>query len=826
MPRIARTAALLTAPLLALLAACSTTTSADPEPGVGLAPGAAWPKFRGDAAQTGRTSRKPTLSAAKPWTFKTGKGVFSSPVIAADGTVYLGSADRHFYALGRDGALRWTIETGEIVDSSGLLDDRGRVYFGSGDGKLRALDAATGAPVWTMEADDPSVNKAFIRWFEGSVAIGPGGTLYVPNDNFFLYAVDRDTGGVRWRMKMPDQTWSLPAVDARSGRVFVGNNNVVAALGKNTFAVDPDGSTAWASVTLGSIAASPAIAGSKVIVGGFDGQVRALDRETGEVRWTHWAQDHVYASPAIAHDGTILQPASDGILYALDPETGAPRWTFDAEEPIRSSPAVDGDGNVYFGGGDGRLYVLRADGSLRFAMKLVDDVRNDLNASPALGPDAVVLAGESGEVFSVPYDWCLRDEGKADPRCVTALPTRAAGAELVRTTPMGALSREAQVTVDGNEPIVLSLLVREPGGRKLATIDAGAVDVKTEPKVDLGVRVSGDGRFVILTPRAPLTRAVTVDVTARYLVDHQRSGLRLSGGRPGGEARAHLSLTASDAPAVTLTPSAPGAAGTAWELRRVALPMPTLLPSYNQIGFDSLHYLLGVVELSGSRGVAWMMGAKLPASGARAVPDPETRALVPLGLTVDGGLVTLDNQESLRVEVMSATIPFKTFRIDGRLDGRGVALGGARMSGSATCAEVPFYGPFLQTLGLCNPQTDELVVFGGAMLEPWSRSPGEAAPRALDPSSVQVARDAAAITATLPRGAVRSAERLVSLLAVSAEDGKPVTLDYGLGTKRELADDGSVVKLSVPTGGRALPAKLRVHLLVDLDVAVTRSLGD
>ena len=50
---------------------------------------------------------------------------------------------------------------------------------------------------WTISADDPSVNKSFINWFEGNVAMGPSGRLYVPNDNFFLYAIDRDTGLIK-----------------------------------------------------------------------------------------------------------------------------------------------------------------------------------------------------------------------------------------------------------------------------------------------------------------------------------------------------------------------------------------------------------------------------------------------------------------------------------------------------------------------------------------------------------------------------------------------------------------------------------------------------
>ena len=54
---------------------------------------------------------------------------------------------------------------------------------------------------------------------------------------------------------------------------------------------------------------------------------------------------------------------------------------------------------------------------------------------------------------------------------------------------------------------------------------------------------------------------------------------------------------AADGGALPLpVPAAPGDPAGVWELSRLAAPLPTILPSYNQIGFDSLHYLVGLVE--------------------------------------------------------------------------------------------------------------------------------------------------------------------------------------------------------------------------------------
>ena len=87
---------------------------------VPLDPHSPWPKFRRDARQTGLGAVRPHRSALRPWAFRTGRGVFSSPVVAGGGTVYVGSADQRFYAVSRTGRLRWSVPTGQIIDSAAL----------------------------------------------------------------------------------------------------------------------------------------------------------------------------------------------------------------------------------------------------------------------------------------------------------------------------------------------------------------------------------------------------------------------------------------------------------------------------------------------------------------------------------------------------------------------------------------------------------------------------------------------------------------------------------------------------------------------------------
>jgi outer membrane protein assembly factor BamB len=798
-----------------LVLACSSPPAAS----VPTAPGAPWPKLRGDAAQTGRGGAHVSTPGGVFWSFPTGKGVFSSPVVGADGTIYVGSADRTFYALHKDGTLAWSHQTGEIIDSAALLDDQGRVYVGSGDGHLYAFDAATGELQWTFAADAPGP-RSIINWFEGNVAIGPDGTLYAGNDNFHVYAVNRE-GVEQWATDMPDQTWSSPAIDAASGQLYIGNNAMLEFLGANLWSFDRTGQKVWKhSAWNGTVAASPALTDDGgLIVGAFDGYVHDIDVQTNQERWSvpFPTRDHVYASAAIAADGTIVVPSADGTVYALDPATGTQKWAFDTLEPIRSSPAIDADGDIYVGGGDGRLYVINPDGTLRWSMQLISDVRNDLNSSPALGTDAVYIAGESGEVFSVPFDYCMH---VSDARCTVGggeatLPPDGVG--LWVTTPLGSPQAIAPHTIDANQPLTLSLVARKGGDTELAVIDSPSVNVTVAPTplVPPTVDVSADRRFVVITPQPQLGApggVVTVHVTATYLLNPDRDGLAFTHGTPAGtiDETFTFQIAPAGTPYALSAPSSTNDASTALEMYRLAAPLPTILPSYNQIGFDSLHYLIGTVEESNGHGVAWVVGGTLDAAN-NTVVDPATQGLFAVEIDDTNGALTLTNDAGFSLVAMGATLTFERFRVSARLAADGTSPSSPALVVSTQCADIQLYGPFLGQLGLCNPDTKALLVSGGLLLRPWGcgvvHAPGGV-------GTVAFTTTPTSVVATVTGSTIKTADHALGVLLVDATTGAPLSVGYGLATTRTSNADGTVATVTV-----ALPAgttgAYRAYLMVD-----------
>ncbi len=814
-----RLAGLASAALVLAALAAEPVAAAGYRYDVPLAPASPWPKFRRDSRQTGQSPIVPRRTGGKLWRYHTGLGIFSSPVIGGDGTIYVGSADRYLYALRPDGTLRWRYRTGEIIDSAALLDDRGRVYVGSGDGHLYALDARSGRRIWRFDAEDPKATNAFINWFEGNVGIGPGGTLYAPNDNFRTYALDRDTRAVRWAFKTPDQTWSLPAVDAASGRLAMGSNFFFAGA-KNTFGLDAaSGTTGWDDHAEGAVVASPLITpDGQVVVGAFDGFVRAYDERTGRLRWRFGTRDHLYASPARQPDGTIVQASADGSLYGLDPARGRLRWQFDTLDPIRSSPAVDGRGNVYVGSGDGRLIVLNRSGTLRWSIRLARPPRGTLNASPALGPDGIAIADSNGDVHHVPYDWCLRPAARRDSRCRRGPrnPLPPDGARLYPTSPFGLVSTRPPARLDPNQPIALQLVVRR-GGRTLAAFaDPSRLRVRTAPRSPVRVALSGDRRYVTLTPDPayrPRRGAVTLRIDGTYLTGARRAGLAFSGGRRAGRfsARLRLSIRPRGGPArlPLPVPRRPGDRAGVWRFERTALSLPDLLPSYNQIGFDRLTFLMGLVERSrDGRALVWMVGGRR--AGRRVVADPAAKWLVPFRLRYDRGLANLTGAPGATFELNGFENATLFWRIAARLDARGAAVGAPRQALSINCADIGFYGVALQGLGQCT-KTRPMAVFGAGLMSPEGsgvqRAPGGVGRVGFDVR-------AGHLEARLAGSALRPARHNLAVLAVDAATGAPLALDYSYGTERETDGAGRVTRVTVPLGAR-VPRRIRAYLMVD-----------
>jgi len=111
--------------------------------------------------------------------------------------------------------------------------------------------------------------------------------------------------------------------------------------------------------------AGPTLADDTLYASIEPGKIAALDPDDLAVKWVFPPDteegkrldlEGVYGAPVVAA-GVVYFGAYDGNVYALDAESGAPLWRFETQDPIVSSLAVKDD-RLYIGSTDGFLYAI------------------------------------------------------------------------------------------------------------------------------------------------------------------------------------------------------------------------------------------------------------------------------------------------------------------------------------------------------------------------------------------------------------------------------------------------------------------------------------
>ena len=318
------------------------------------------------------------------WTVTTGDPgdpILSSPAVASDGTIYVGSYDRHLYAVTPAGSNKWAfpLPTSGFagIYSSPAIGRDGTIYFGADDGNLYAVNAANGSSKWTFAAGDAVYSDP---------AIGPDGTIYIGSystPRSYLYAINTN-GTQRWRYQPPDGIFSDPVV-AVDGTIYFGCDD------QKLYALNTNGTFRWSFATGGAVTASPAIgADGAVYIGTTTSKKFYAVNPDGSKRWEYLTGGGINSSAALDVDGTVYFGSDGGGLYALN-ANGTLKWRFAAGGPVRSSPAIAADGTIYFGCEDGRLYAIDRTGSNLWTLVTGDNVFS----SPVIAPDGTVYVGSA-----------------------------------------------------------------------------------------------------------------------------------------------------------------------------------------------------------------------------------------------------------------------------------------------------------------------------------------------------------------------------------------------------------------------------------------------
>ncbi|HKP64436.1 MAG TPA: PQQ-dependent dehydrogenase, methanol/ethanol family [Polyangiales bacterium] len=296
------------------------------------------------------TNTVKTLGLAWSLDLDTNRGQEATPLII-DGVMYTTSAWSKVQAIdAASGKLLWQYDpfvpgkTGvraccDVVNR-GVAAWKGRLYVGTLDGRLVALDAASGKPVWevvTVDQTKPYTVTGAPRIVKGHVLIGNGGAEFGVRG--YISAYDADSGKMLWRFYTvpgdPSQPFEAPilekAASTWTGEWWKGGGGGTVW---DSMAYDPELDLLYVGTGNGS----PWSQAHRSPKGGdnlFLSSIVALKPDTGEYvwhyqttpedSWDYTATQHIILAD-LTIDGAprkvLMQAPKNGFFYVLDRQTG------------------------------------------------------------------------------------------------------------------------------------------------------------------------------------------------------------------------------------------------------------------------------------------------------------------------------------------------------------------------------------------------------------------------------------------------------------------------------------------------------------------------
>jgi len=187
-----------------------------------------------------------------------------------------------------------------------------------------------------------------------------GKNIYAADAKGVVAAFDRSTGKQQWRVSLKEQLSG--GVGAGFGVVLVGTDS------GHLLALDQaDGRQLWRATVSSEILSAPKTNASTVVVQTLDEKIYAFDHATGEQRWQYES-----SAPALSLRGTsspivtsevAIMGMGNGQVIALNPESGALLWKQRVSMPQGRSEferMADVDGDLLLAGDT--LYVTSFQG--------------------------------------------------------------------------------------------------------------------------------------------------------------------------------------------------------------------------------------------------------------------------------------------------------------------------------------------------------------------------------------------------------------------------------------------------------------------------------
>jgi eukaryotic-like serine/threonine-protein kinase len=310
--------------------------------------GGNWVSFRGTPDQRGIATTTLSANPELKWEVTSPHGWVGTCAIAFD-HVYAPALHGFLHCLDLDtGHEVWKFRSIDEPDlkkfapgfKAAPLVTKDAVYAGDEDGILHAIDRESGKLLWRFATGGE---------IAGCVAIYQNNLLLASHDSY-LYCLSKE-GEELWKFQTNDRVNCSPGI--------VDNFTFLAGCDEHLRVIDVATGTEVNDIPLESfLIASPAIVNDQLYVGTHTGDVVSVNWKTGQINWRHTPDRQMpfHASAAVTDD-LVLVGGHDKLMHAIDRRTGESRWTFETQARIESS-AVVVDDRVFFGSGDGNIYGL------------------------------------------------------------------------------------------------------------------------------------------------------------------------------------------------------------------------------------------------------------------------------------------------------------------------------------------------------------------------------------------------------------------------------------------------------------------------------------
>ena len=297
----------------------------------------------------------------------------------------------------------WKINTGNTISSAVTLAG-GTLYFGDWSGNFYALNAADGSPLWKTfvgKAPSPSNSVCMQGIGVSSQPVVDAGNVYVGGGDSAVYALNRNTGEIRWRVPVADPNqggylWSSVMLSKNALYIGIASLGDCPLVAGGIARIALDNSSQPPSPTIRRLVPDGATGAGVWSTPAIDEQANLLYCTTGN-GFAQNAATGEWGSALLALDATTLEVKAHFFLPILPTEDDSD-WG--------SSPTLfqtaDGQQYVAASGKNGIMYVLhRADLSLAWQSTLAVDCDSPEQgcgsiSTPAFdGKNLVTGAGQS-----------------------------------------------------------------------------------------------------------------------------------------------------------------------------------------------------------------------------------------------------------------------------------------------------------------------------------------------------------------------------------------------------------------------------------------------